>query len=107
MADVTLDVSTTCSVEDFHDVCTKIFGFPDFYGRNMNAWIDCMGDLDDSTMTRFQLPPDEELRLHLPGFDIFLEIRPDVGQYLIDCVTAVNRRHAEVQASNRISLMLI
>jgi RNAse (barnase) inhibitor barstar len=22
------------------------FGFPDFYGRNMDAWIDCMTDID-------------------------------------------------------------
>lgn len=32
--------------DSFHDVFKRVFGFPDFYGRNMDAWIDCMTDLD-------------------------------------------------------------
>ena len=31
--------------EAFHDVFTKEFDFPDYYGRNMDAWNDCMSDL--------------------------------------------------------------
>jgi len=30
----------------FHDVFQRVMGFPSFYGRNMNAWIDCMTSLD-------------------------------------------------------------
>lgn len=30
----------------FHDVFQRTLGFPDFYGRNMDAWIDCMTSLD-------------------------------------------------------------
>ncbi|WP_306016584.1 barstar family protein [Oceanicaulis sp. MMSF_3324] len=26
----------------FHEACAKKFGFPDYYGRNRDAWIDCM-----------------------------------------------------------------
>jgi RNAse (barnase) inhibitor barstar len=33
--------------ESFHSVFQAAFGFPDFYGRNMNAWIDCMSYLDE------------------------------------------------------------
>jgi len=33
--------------ETFHDVFARVFGFPDFYGRNMDAWIDCMTCADD------------------------------------------------------------
>ena len=33
----------------FHDVFQHILGFPDFYGRNMNAWIDCMTSVDTAT----------------------------------------------------------
>ena len=28
--------------ESFHTVSAEVFGFPEFYGRNMNAWIDCL-----------------------------------------------------------------
>ena len=33
--------------DSFHDIFKINFGFPDFYGRNMDAWIDCMTDIDD------------------------------------------------------------
>ncbi len=35
----------TQSIHDwdgFHSVFAKTLGFPGYYGRNMNAWIDCM-----------------------------------------------------------------
>jgi RNAse (barnase) inhibitor barstar len=28
--------------DSFHDLFAEVFGFPGFYGRNMNAWNDCM-----------------------------------------------------------------
>jgi len=31
----------------FHDTFADTLGFPSFYGRNMDAWIDCMTCLDD------------------------------------------------------------
>jgi len=31
----------------FHDEFNRTFAFPDFYGRNMDAWIDCMSSLDE------------------------------------------------------------
>lgn len=31
----------------FHDTFAQALGFPDFYGRNQDAWIDCMTRLDE------------------------------------------------------------
>ena len=31
----------------FHDLFSSVCGFPDYYGRNMNAWIDCVSDLGE------------------------------------------------------------
>jgi len=31
--------------ETFHDEFQEKMGFFDGYGRNMDAWIDCMGDM--------------------------------------------------------------
>jgi len=45
---VRIDSSRIIDWESFHDVFAKSFGFPDFYGRNMNAWIDCLTYLDDT-----------------------------------------------------------
>jgi RNAse (barnase) inhibitor barstar len=43
---VKLDGSKFLTWKNFHSYFQKKFGFPEFYGRNMNAWIDCMADLD-------------------------------------------------------------
>ena len=31
----------------FHSVFQTALGFPEFYGRSMNAWIDCLTHFDD------------------------------------------------------------
>ena len=55
MAVVRMDCDRITDWESFHSLFAEVFGFPDFYGRNMNAWIDCMSYLDDSEggMTSF------------------------------------------------------
>jgi len=30
----------------FHEVFASAMGFPSFYGRDLDAWHDCMGSLD-------------------------------------------------------------
>lgn len=47
MTVVKLDTRPITDWLTFHTVFAKSFGFPGFYGRNMNAWIDCMTSLDD------------------------------------------------------------
>ena len=32
--------------ESFHEVFSEVLGFPSFYGRNMDAWIDCLTSAD-------------------------------------------------------------
>jgi hypothetical protein len=33
--------------DTFHDVFAAVLGFPEFYRRNMNAWIDCLTYADE------------------------------------------------------------
>ena len=47
MTVVRLDCDRITDWDSFHAVFAEVFGFPNFYGRNMNAWIDCMTYLDD------------------------------------------------------------
>jgi RNAse (barnase) inhibitor barstar len=46
MTVVRLDCDRITDWESFHAVFAEVFGFPSFYGRNMDAWIDCMSYLD-------------------------------------------------------------
>ncbi|MHC4178647.1 MAG: barstar family protein [Planctomycetota bacterium] len=54
--------------KSFHYEFARLFGFPQFYGRNMNAWIDCMSYLDDpeAAMTTLRLEKSELLLLEIP-----------------------------------------
>lgn len=65
--------------DSFHDVFAELFGFPEFYGRNMNAWIDCMSDLDlpGTGMTSVHLAPGEVLALHLEEASAFASRCPE------------------------------
>ncbi|MFY8209202.1 MAG: barstar family protein [Caulobacter sp.] len=33
--------------ESFHDVLARALGFPDFYGRNLDALADCLSSVDE------------------------------------------------------------
>ena len=44
---ITIAADQISDWDSFHSVFQAALGFPEFYGRNMNAWIDCMTDIDD------------------------------------------------------------
>ena len=63
----------------FHAECQRAFGFPPFYARDMDSWIECMATLrSDDGLVSIKLPAGEragvrirdlvkELELTLPG----------------------------------------
>lgn len=82
----------------FHDVFAETFGFPDFYGRNMNAWIDCMTYLDDpeAGMTTVHAPLGGVVVLQLEDVDDFALRRPELYEAIIECESFVNWRRVKV-----------
>jgi RNAse (barnase) inhibitor barstar len=91
MAVLKIDTREITDWDSFHDVFARVCGFPDFYGRNMNAWIDCMTYLDEpeDTMTTVHVQPGEILTIHLEHSSTF---RDDILEVLIECVEFVNFR---------------
>ena len=75
----------------------QTFGFPDFYGRNMNAWIDCMSYLDDSDagMSKVNVEIGEVLVICLSGGSNLRKRCPELFDALIDCSAFVNYRRIE------------
>lgn len=104
MAEARLETRGIVDLETFHDVCAATFGFPDFYGRNMNAWIDCLTWLDDG-MSHFDLPPAEVLRIEVADFEDFRARLPDLARDLVECAAFVNRRLAEMGDPPRLALV--
>ncbi|MDQ3620279.1 MAG: barstar family protein [Actinomycetota bacterium] len=84
-------------VESFHTVFAELMGFPDFYGRNMAAWVDCMSSVDDpeSGMTSVTVKEGEVLTLKLVSYPSFRDRCPDLLNDLVEEAVFVNWRRIE------------
>jgi RNAse (barnase) inhibitor barstar len=81
----------------FHQVSKKTFGFPDFYGNNMNAWIDCLSDIDDDTgMSNILIRKEDTLVIELINKNQFRERCPEIYLALFECVAFINYRKLEL-----------
>jgi RNAse (barnase) inhibitor barstar len=82
--------------DSFHDVFAEALGFPDFYGRNMDAWIDCMRYADeDDGMRNITIASGELLTLELKGAFDFERRCSEQYQALIEGVQAINEDRLE------------
>ena len=107
MAHATLDGSAITDWESFHTVCAQEFGFPDFYGRNLDAWIDCMSYIDmGDGMCRFVLQPQEILTIEITASDTFRRQAPNILASLAELVEHVNDRLVERGDTQRLCLVL-
>jgi RNAse (barnase) inhibitor barstar len=96
MAIAPLSGTEICEWGSFHDACARELGFPPLYGRNMNAFIDCLSYLDQNDkMSRFALVPGEVLELRLNDSNQLQNIAPDVLRALVDSVGSMNQRYPE------------
>ena len=84
--------------DSFHECFLKTFGFPDFYGRNMNAGIDCMSYLDDpdAGMSKVNVGIGDVLVICLSGARDLRKRCPERFDALIDCTAFVNYRRIEL-----------
>ncbi len=106
MASFEIDAWKIRDWASFHDVFAEVLAFPEFYGRNLNAWIDCMSDLHGPTaLGAHELPKDEPVELRIPGAEDLAERLPDVWLDLVACTAAVNRRYRESKSAARILLV--
>jgi hypothetical protein len=81
----------------FHDEFAHVFGFPDFYGRNMDAWIDCMTSLDapEDGMSQIHCARGSVLTLDLVQVKAFKHRCPELYNAIIECSAFVNWRRLE------------
>jgi RNAse (barnase) inhibitor barstar len=107
MPTVPLDGRRIADWKSFHDECRAAFGFPDFYGRNMDAWIDCLGGLrDDDGMTKFALRDDETLCIEVLHSGFLRQKAPEILEALEECTAEVNERCIESGQKPPLSLQL-
>ena len=98
MAIVQIDVNRITDWDSFHDVFAETFGFPKYYGRNMNAWIDCMTYLNDpeGSDSAFQCEKNKIVFLDLVGMHDLKKRNPEIYDALIESSAFVNYRRIDV-----------
>lgn len=105
--EVTVDFSKIKDWETFHSIFKKVMGFPEFYGKNMNAWIDCMSYIDDadSGMSSVIVRPGESLEIIILGTKDGIENCSEVFQAFIECVAFTNQRFIESNTNTRLKII--
>lgn len=108
MAQVVLDGQRITDWESFHAVCREAFGFPGFYGANMDAWIDCLTYLyEGDGLSRFVLRPNEQLHIHVIGSATLRRRHPEILEELVACTGFVNDRYRAVGQPPALDLELL
>jgi hypothetical protein len=94
LVSVKIDAAEIFDWDSFHTVFAKVMGFPDFYGKNLNAWIDCMSYLDDpgAGMTNVCVSADEICMIEFDSAQSLSKDHPQSLSALVECVAAVNQR---------------
>ena len=92
--------------DSFHSVFAATMGFPDFYGRNMNAWTDCMTYFDDG-MTRFTVAAGDLFHLEVADTKDFAQRLPEIFQSFIERAAFVNRRRVAKGEPPILALILL
>jgi Barstar (barnase inhibitor) len=97
MRSVRVDAYRIHDTASFHDVFSSALGFPGFYGRNMDARIDCMTNLDDPSagLTEIHVLPGEVLTLIIDNARGLKSKCPEIYMALVECSAFVNWRRAE------------
>jgi len=95
--EVEIDAAQIHDWASFHSTFAAALGFPDFYGRNMNAWIDCMTALDDpdAGMSKVHAPKGGIVLLKVVNAEDFAKRCPEQFGALNECSAFVNWRRRE------------
>ena len=108
MRTVYIDTAAIKDRPSFHTTFQEALGFPGFYGKNMDAWIDCMSAIDDpeAELSAVTVAPGELLMLELADSLELAARRPDIWQDLIEGVTFVNQRRVDAGEPAILALLL-
>ena len=97
MKTVLIDARAIDGEVSFHQAFASALGFPSWYGRNMDAWTDCMSGLDDPSdgLSEVKVEPGEVLVLALENAGSFKSRCPGLWFQLLEGVAFVNWRRME------------
>ncbi len=107
MATAILNGKAITDEASFHAQCVPAFGFPEFYGNSMDAWVDCLSYLrDDDNMSKFRLKPNEVLEIVLQDAESLQTQAPDLLEEVTFCVAGINERYEDYGEQPALKLTL-
>jgi RNAse (barnase) inhibitor barstar len=99
---VTLNAATWAGTDDMHRKLASALDFPSYYGRNLNAFSDCLSDVATGD---YGVPPGATgLVLVLLGIEVFAASHRGTAQALLN-VFAVEARNAALIGSRMMCLV--
>ena len=107
--EITIDFNNIKNWDTFHSAFKKGMGFPDFYGANMDAWIDCMSYIDDpsSGMSEITVSSNENLNIITVGIENLSKNYPEILKAFIECTAFVNQRFLQSNSLTRVQVVAI
>ena len=107
MASAELNGAAILDWDTFHIECQRAFGFPDSYGKTMDAWVDCLSYLrDEDGMSKFRLKPNEKLEIVVRDAAAMRERVPDLLEEMTFCVAGINERYEDYGEKPALALVL-
>ena len=102
---LSVDFRQVQNLEEMHNALAKIFDFPDFYGKNVNALIDCWSSLryPENGMVGVSIDKDESLLLEVKAMS---RLDPIMMNHFVNAVEGVNERSMEEWGQQPLILLL-
>ena len=99
---IVLDASRWATQDDFHEDISTALDFPGYYGRNLDAFNDCMRDV---TAGDYGTPEGATgIVLALTHYDQFTRACPSAAQIVLDII-AIRARSAAIHARRVLCLV--
>jgi RNAse (barnase) inhibitor barstar len=71
------------SEDDFHAEASRVLGFPDYYGRNLDAFNDCL--------CQIEIPEDGGTVLVFDSFEAVVRLSPQLAWHILDIIAKWSR----------------
>lgn len=90
-ARIQLGTKNIHDAQSFHEICKTAFGFPEIYGKNFDAMLDCfISALDEERMTNISLSDGRGIEIEILDFKDFAERLPEVCSQFLKLIAEVN-----------------
>ena len=104
VVEVVLDGKQLVTWDGFHTECADGLGFPEFYGRNRDAWIDCVSDIGGGLM-RAELQAEAEFLIVIESSAAWAAAAPEIVIEFVQLLEAVHMRLREAGSMKQIGVV--